>query len=261
MSTNSYLQLGTVEALVVRKPIKNLHLSVLPPNGWVRISAPERMKDDAIRTLIALRLPWIKKQQARFAGQERQTRREYISGENCYFLGKRYRLEVVCKDDVPGVFLKGKNKIVLQVRPRSSVIKRQEVMFEWYRCELRKVIKNMMPKWQKNIGVQPNVLAIKRMRTRWGTCNTDNKKITLNLELIKKPINHIEYILVHELLHLVERRHNKIFYSMMNEYIPKWKSIRQELNKSILPYEEWGFITNKQKNIFGQEPCSDLRSV
>ncbi|MDD3909497.1 MAG: DUF45 domain-containing protein, partial [Proteiniphilum sp.] len=169
MSTNSYLQLGTVEALVVRKPIKNLHLSVLPPNGWVRISAPERMKDNAIRTLIALRLPWIKKQQAKFTGQERQTKRDYVSGESHYLFGKRYRLELVYKNEVPAVILKGKNKLILRVRPKSPISKRREVMLDWYRQELHKVVDGLIVKWQKKIGVQAKFWAIKRMKTRWGT--------------------------------------------------------------------------------------------
>ena len=144
MSTNSYLQLGSVEALVVRKPIKNLHLSVLPPNGWVRVTAPDNMKDDAIRTLLALRLPWIKKQQAKFTGQERQTKRDYSSGESHYFFGKRYRLEVVYKDEAPVVTLKGKNKIILQVRPKSPAIKRREVMMDWYRRELHTIVNDLI---------------------------------------------------------------------------------------------------------------------
>jgi predicted metal-dependent hydrolase len=241
MSTNSYLQLGTVEALVVRKPIKNLHLSVLPPNGWVRISAPERMKDDAIRTLIALRLPWIKKQQAKFAGQERQTKRDYVSGESHYFFGKRYRLELVYKDDVPAVSLKGKNKIVLQVRPKSSVAKRHEVMLDWYRQELHKAVDDLIAKWQKKLGVRANFWAIKRMKTRWGTCNHKRGRILINLELAKKPLACTEYVVVHELLHLVEKKHNDKFVALMTKHLPKWKSIKEELNRFILSYEEWKY--------------------
>jgi len=241
MSTNSYLQLGTVEALVVRKPIKNLHLSVLPPNGWVRISAPERMKDDAIRTLIALRLPWIKKQQAKFAGQERQTKRDYVSGESHYFFGKRYRLELIYANDVPNVSLKGKNKIVLQVRPKSSVAKRHEVMLDWYRQEMHKVVDDLIAKWQKKIGVRANFWAIKRMKTRWGTCNHKRGRILINLELAKKPLACTEYVIVHELLHLVEKKHNDKFVALMTKYFPKWKSTKEELNRFILSYEEWKY--------------------
>ena len=188
MSTNSYLQLGSVEALVIRKPIKNLHLSVLPPNGWVRITAPQGMKDDAVRTLIALRLPWIKKQQIKFTGQERQTKRDYVTGESHYFFGKRYRLEVVYVDVVPAVKLKGKSKIILQVRPKNSIDKRREVMMDWYRKELHIVINDLIEKWQKKMGVQVNFWSIKQMKTRWGTCNGKRARILINLELAKKPI-------------------------------------------------------------------------
>jgi predicted metal-dependent hydrolase len=239
MNTNSFLQLGTVEVSVVRKPVKNLHLSVLPPNGWVRVTAPVSMKDDAIRTLLALRLPWIKKQQAKFTGQERQARRDYITGESHYFFGKRYRLELVYKDEAPLVFFKGKSKIVLQVRPESSVVKRQEVMTEWYRQELHKVVDGLVTKWQKKMGVRANFWGIKRMKTRWGTCNHKQKRILINLELVKKPVVCTEYVVVHELLHLVERKHNDRFTVLMTKYLPKWKSLKEELNKFILSYEEW----------------------
>ncbi|MDD4399744.1 MAG: SprT family zinc-dependent metalloprotease [Dysgonamonadaceae bacterium] len=241
MSTNSYLQLGTVEALVVRKPIKNLHLSVLPPNGWVRISAPERMKDNAIRTLIALRLPWIKKQQAKFTGQERQTKRDYVSGESHYLFGKRYRLELVYKNEVPAVILKGKNKLILRVRPKSPISKRREVMLDWYRQELHKVVDGLIVKWQKKIGVQAKFWAIKRMKTRWGTCNHKRGRILINLELAKKPVACIEYVVVHELLHLIEKKHDDKFVALMTRYLPKWKSTKEELNRFILSYEEWKY--------------------
>lgn len=241
MSTNSFLQLGPVEALVVRKPIKNLHLSVLPPNGWVRVTAPANMNDDAIRTLLALRLPWIKKQQAKFAGQERQTKRDYVTGESHYFFGKRYRLELVYKDDVPVVSIKGKNKIVLQVRPKCSVAKRQEVVIGWYRQELHTVVSDLISKWQKKMGVEVKYWGIKRMKTRWGTCNHKRARVLINLELAKKPIACIEYVVVHELLHLVEKKHSDKFVALMTKYLPKWKSIKEELNSFILSYEEWKY--------------------
>ena len=240
MSTNSYLQLGSVEALVVRKPVKNLHLSVLPPNGRVRITAPENMKDDAIRTLISLRIPWIKKQQSKFTGQERQTKRGYVSGESHYLFGKRYRLEVVFKDVAPTVFLKGKNKIVLQVRPKTSVTKKNEVMMGWYRDQLRVLVEEMMPVWQKKIGVKVSHWGIKQMKTRWGTCNHKRARILINLELAKKPKHCVEYVVVHELVHLIERNHNEKFIQKMKENLPKWKSAKGDLNRLILSYEEWG---------------------
>ena len=239
MSINSYLQLGSVEALVVRKPIKNLHLSVLPPNGWVRITAPQEMKDDAVRTLIALRLPWIKKQQSKFTGQERQTKRDYVTGESHYFFGKRYRLEVVYVDVVPAVKLKGKSKVILQVRPKSPANKRREVMMDWYRKELHIVINDLIDKWQKKMGVQVKFWSIKQMKTRWGTCNSKRARVLINLELAKKPTACVEYVVVHELLHLIEKKHNDKFVSLMTKYIPKWRGIKEDLNRFMLSYEKW----------------------
>lgn len=241
MSTNSFLQLGSIDVLVVRKPIKNLHLSVLPPAGRVRVTSPEGMKDDAIRTLIALRLPWIKKQQGKFVGQDRQTERAYVSGESHYFFGKRYRLELVYKDEVPAVFLKGKSKIILQVRPNCTVAKRHEVMTEWYRKQLHPVVEELMTKWQKKIGAEATYWGIKQMKTRWGTCNHKRARILINLELTKKPIPCVEYVIVHELLHLIERKHNEKFLSLMTRYIPKWQSIKEDLNSFVLSYEEWKY--------------------
>lgn len=241
MSTNSYLQLGSIEVLVVRKPIKNLHLSVLPPAGRVRVTSPAGMKDDAIRTLIATRLPWIKRQQGKFAAADRQTKREYVSGESHYFFGKRYRLELAYKDEVPAVFLKSKNKIVLQVRPKSPVTKRHEVMTEWYRAQFNPVAREMIAKWERRIGVQASHIGIKQMKTRWGTCNHKHGRILINLELAKKPMHCMEYVVVHELLHLVEKKHSEKFLALMAKHIPKWKSTKDELNGFMLSHEEWKY--------------------
>lgn len=241
MNTNSYLQLGSIDTLIIHKQIKNLHLSVLPPNGLVRVTVPQDMKSDAIRTLLALRLPWIKRQQAKFTGQERQTKRDYSSGESHYLFGKRYRLEVIHQAESPTVFLKGKSKIILQIRPESLAIKRQEVMMDWYRKELYMVGSDLIDKWQKRIGVQVKSWGIKQMKTRWGTCNPRNAKVLINLELAKKPVACIEYVIVHELLHLIEGKHDDKFIRLMTKYIPKWRSIKEELNNFILSHDVWKY--------------------
>lgn len=241
MNTDScMLQVGSVEALVIRKPIKNLHLSVLPPLGKVRISAPIHMKDDAIRSLLAVRLGWIAKQKTKFQGQERQTPRQYISGETHYFLGRPYRFEVVYEDKPARVELRGKNKIILHVRPQTVFVKREEIMTEWYRKELRKIAVKLLVAWQNKIGVQATGWGIKRMKTRWGTCNQKAGRIWLNLELAKKPVGCIEYIVVHELLHLIEKKHNERFADLMTKHLPKWRSEKEELNRFILSHEKWG---------------------
>lgn len=235
------IKVGVIEALLVRKPIKNLHLAVLPPIGKVRVTAPIAMKDDAIRTLLATKLGWIKKQQAKFQWQERQTEREYVSGESHYFLGKRYRLDVLYEDKPPRVEIKGNSKIILHVRPHSSVAKREEVITEWYRAHLREIAHALIKKWQAKIGVQTKLWGIKRMKTRWGTCNQKAGRITLNLELVKKPISCIEYVTVHELVHFIEKKHDDRFVKLMTKHLPKWRSEKEELNRLILAHEEWGY--------------------
>jgi len=230
-----------MEVLVVRKLIKNLHLAVMPPEGKIRVSSPAHLQDDAIRTLIATRIPWIRKQKAKFEAQERQTPREYISGESHYFLGKRYRLEVIYADKSSHVGLKGNNRIILQVRQDTTPVRREEVFADWCRNELRVVSAGLLERWQKRIGVQAGSWGIKRMKTRWGTCNQKAGRVWLNLELVKKPMACIEYVVVHELLHLIEKKHNQRFVDLMTKHLPKWRSSREELNRFMLSHEEWSY--------------------
>jgi len=239
MSTNqSLFKLGGIEVVVLHKRIKNLHLNVLPPVGKVRVSAPIDMNDEAIQTFLATHISWIRKKQAKFKAQERQTPRKYVSGESHYFLGKRYRLEVVLVDTKAGVIIKRKKKLLLSVKPKSKLLKREQVMQNWYRNELKTILKVLIEKWQKKIGVQANYWGIRKMKTRWGTCNEKTKRVWFNLELIKKPESCIQYVVVHELVHLVERKHNDMFVSLMDKYLPKWRSEKDELNQYILPHNE-----------------------
>jgi len=231
-----------IEVLVLRKKIKNIHLNVLPPNGAVRVSAPLNMNDDAIHTFLATRLSWIKKQQAKFKGQERQTIRKFVSGESHYFLGKRYLLEVEYidgKPKKPKVEIVNKKKIVLKVNPGSDSKKREQVLQNWYRKKLREILTPMIKSWQKKIVVEVNFWGIRQMKTKWGSCNEKTKRIWFNLELIKKPEYCIEYVVVHELLHLLERTHNDRFVKLMDLHLPKWRSTKDELNRLILAYEGW----------------------
>ena len=233
------IKVGGIEVVVFYKNVKNLHLNVLPPIGKVRVSAPIGMSDDAIRTFLATRISWIKKKQSKFKAQERQTPREYISGESHYYLGDRYKLEVIEQVAKPNLTIKGKKKFVLSVKPKSSVLYRERVMQDFYRRELRQVIEPMVIKWQKQISAEANFWGIRRMKTRWGTCDKKVKRIWFNLELIKKPRSCIQYVVVHELLHLIERKHNDKFVGLMDKYLPKWKSEIDELNQLILAHEEW----------------------
>lgn len=233
------LKVGGIEAVVLRRAVKNLHLNVLPPVGRVRITAPERMTDDAISVFMATRISWIKKQQAKFQSQERQTPREYVSGETHYFLGKKYRLEVVSSDDKPNVAVKGKSKLVLTVQSSSELVARERIVQNWYRRELRTLLTQLVEKWGAIIGTKPSRWGIKRMKTRWGTCNHDSGSIWFNLELAKKPVSCIEYVIVHELIHLIEKKHGPKFIALLNRYYPKWQSEKEELNSMILAHETW----------------------
>jgi len=234
------IQLGSIQIEVEQKDIKNIHLSVYPPNGAVRISAPNRMDLDTIRVFALHKLKWIKKQQNIFENQERETPREYLTKESHYFLGKRYLLKVIEQNHPPKVILTHAT-IELYVRPNTSEVKRKELIEEWYRAELKIILPKLIAKWEKVIGVQSNEFGIKKMRTKWGTCNTKAKRIWLNLELAKKPLECIEFIIVHELVHLLERSHNEIFVDYMNKFMPKWRFYREELNKLPFRHVDWKY--------------------
>lgn len=235
------IKVGGITATLIRKQIKNLHLSVLPPDGKVRVSAPQSMSDDAIKMLIATRLAWIKKQQNKYRTQERQTPREYVSGETHYYFGKGYRLEVLYENQPQRVYIKGKSKIVVSVRPGADKEKRKQIMQAWYRRELESFIAGKLSYWEDKIGVHVKELKIKRMKTRWGTCNSKVGRIWLNTELAKKAPQCIEYVLVHEMIHLLVTKHNDIFKQHMDRFFPKWQYTRDELNKSPLAYEVWDY--------------------
>jgi predicted metal-dependent hydrolase len=233
-----YLTLRNIDIEVEQKDIKNIHLSVYPPNGRVRIAAPERMDLDTIRIFAVSKLQWIKNQQEVLQNQERETKREYLNRESHYFFGKRYLLKVHLVEAAPKVELDHKY-IHLYVRPNSSVQKRAEVMDEWHRAELKRIVPQLIAKWEKRIGVESNDYGIKKMRTKWGSCNTEAKRIWLNLELAKKPKECLEYIIVHELVHLLERSHNERFVKFMNEFMPKWQYLSDELNRLPYSHVDW----------------------
>lgn len=234
------IQLGDLVIDVELKDIKNIHLSVYPPSGKVRIAAPERMDLDTIRVFAISKLKWIKKQQEAFKNQERETEREYLTRESHYYLGQRYLLKVIQHDSSPKIILK-KKEIQMYVRPETTQEKKQEVLDEWYRSELKRIIPPMIENWEEKIGVKSNEYGIKKMRTKWGTCNHYKKRIWLNLELAKKPLECIEYIVVHELLHIIEPSHNQRFISLLDEFMPKWKFFREELNRMPFSHLDWKY--------------------
>lgn len=224
---------------VVRKNIKNIHLAVYPPTGRVRIAAPLSVNEDAIRLFAIAKLGWIKRHQHRFAAQERQTQREYKNRESHYFQGKRYLLNIIEADETPKVILRSKTYIDLYVRPKSTTEKCHEILNEWYRQQLKEVIPALITKWEKIINVEVNEWQVRQMKTKWGTCKIDKKRIWLNLELAKKPIQCLEYIIVHEMVHLLERHHNDRFLHYINTFLPNWKQLKSELNTLPVGYADW----------------------
>ena len=227
------IQLGTLRVDVIHKDIKNIHLNVLPPNGKVRISAPYRMDLDTIRIYTISKLAWIKKQQAKFLQQEREAPREYVSRESHYYKGQRYLLRVIYHQGPPKVILRNKEYIDLYVQKGSNVEKRKKVMTEWYRKQLKERIPFLIEKWQKIIGVEVKDWGVRQMKTRWGSCTVKAKRIWLNLELAKKPEYCLEYVIVHEMLHLLERKHNDRFVAYLDHFMPQWRSYKAELNQYI----------------------------
>jgi predicted metal-dependent hydrolase len=184
-------------------------------------------------------MPWIKKQRAKFAKQERQTEREYVSGESHYFMGKRYLLNVIYQNTPPKLEIKRKNRIDLYVRFGTKVEKREEILENFYRHELKNQIKLLLTKWQKRTGIHIDEVKIKKMKTKWGTANQKAHRIWINLELAKKPKHCLEYVLVHELVHFLEKNHSVKFQRLMNTLMPQWKQYREELNCSPLGYNDW----------------------
>lgn len=221
---------------VVRKDIKNLHLAVYPPNGRVRIATPLQLDDEAVRLFAATKWPWIKKQIAKFDEQARQSAREFVSGESHYFNGRRYLLNVNYHQGAGRVVVRNQTTLDLYVREGSGLSQRKNVMTEWYRRQLKMKVPPLIEKWQAIVGVQVNDWGIKQMKTKWGTCNIAARRIWLNLELAKKSEYCLEYIIVHEMVHLLERNHNDRFIATVDKFMPNWRLYREELNSSPLSY-------------------------
>jgi predicted metal-dependent hydrolase len=234
------IELGGLMVDVILKDIKNVHLSVYPPTGRVRISAPRRMSLDTIRVFAISKLDWIKQQQAKLREQEREPPREYVDRESHYVWGKRYLLTVTESDEPPAIELKHR-RMILRVRPHTDEDKRQALVEEWYREQLRQAAPPLLEHWQPVLGVKVERWFVQRMKTKWGSCNHKARTIRLNTELAKKPPQCLEYIVVHELVHLLEPTHNARFVALMDRFMPKWQSHREELNRLPLRREAWGY--------------------
>lgn len=234
------IELGDITIDVELKDIKNIHLSVYPPTGSVRIAAPSRMDMDTIRVYAISRLDWIKQQQKKFLAQERETPREYLERESHYVWGARYLMQVIEQDAPPSIELKHSH-IVLRVRPGTDEARRQAVMDGWYRRQVYDETAPLVAKWEGIMGVKAGTVRVQKMKTRWGSCNPETGRILLNTELAKKPRACLEYVVVHELAHLIEPSHNARFVRLMDQYLPSWQMVRDELNRAPLGHVEWKY--------------------
>lgn len=234
------IKLGDIDIEVTLKDIKNVHLSVYPPYGKVKVAAPSRMSLENIKVYTISKLSWIREQQKKFKSQLRETKREFLNKESHYFLGKRYMLKIEEVNSAPFVVLKHKT-IELHIRSNSDIHKKHMVFEDWYRSELKSIITDLIAKWEKKMGVKCKSFAIRKMKTKWGSCNTDNSSILLNLELSKKPYHCIEYIVVHELVHLLERKHNDRFIMLMNKFLPEWRQLKKDLNRLPISHFDWDY--------------------
>jgi len=235
------IEVSGITVDVHRKAIKNLHVGVYPPDGRVRVAAPERLDDDAIRLAIVSRLAWIRRQQKGFANQVRESAREMVTGESHYFQGRRYRLNVLEQNGRPGIRQVGNRTLELCTTSGTDTETRQQILDRWYRQQLRNLIPELLETWSSIIGVDVAEWRIKRMKTRWGSCNIEARRIWLNLDLIRKPTSCLEYILVHEMVHLLERHHNDRFRELMDEFMPDWRMHRDALNAAPLGHEDWDY--------------------
>lgn len=234
------MKIGSLTVEVVRKDIKNLHLGVYPPLGRVRVAAPMVVNDEAVRLAVLDRLGWIKRQRAKFAEQPRQSQREMVNGETHYFLGRRFRLRVHEQNAPARVAIRGLASLDLYVRPGSSAGQREAVLLSWHRAQLKALIPTLLERWQPILGVQAAHWGVKKMKTKWGSCNAAAARLWFNLELAKKPVQCLEYIVVHELAHLVERHHDERFTALMDAHLPQWRQARDALRAAPLGHEDWG---------------------
>lgn len=234
------LQLGDIVVDVLRKDIKNVHLSVHPPTGRVRIAAPSRMELDTIRVFAISKLGWIRKHQRDFRVQERETPREYLDRESHYVWGRRYLLKLEKAQGVPSVEIVH-NRLVLRVPEETSAERKEKLLEEWYRLQLRQSVPDLIAKWEQLIGVKVERFFVQRMRTKWGSCNYRSGSIRLNTDLAKKPRQCLEYIIVHEMVHLLEATHNERFQTLMRRLLPNWQACRELLNRLPVRHVEWSY--------------------
>ena len=242
MSTEtSSLEVRGLHVDINRKDIANLHLGVYPPNGRVRVSAPLGVSDEAVRLAVIAKWSWIRRQRERFASQQRLTPRDLVSGESHYLFGQRYRLRVTLTTRRPGVRLVNKSTLELQVGDGATLAQRQSVMEKWYRKCLCEALEPLVDEWQHELGVSADFWGLKRMKTKWGSCNPETRRIWFNSELAKKPRGCLQMLVVHELVHLIVPNHGEDFAAMMNQTLPDWQSQREVLNSLPLAHDCWDY--------------------
>jgi predicted metal-dependent hydrolase len=236
--TATRLELGDVSVDVLLKDIKNVHLSVHPPSGAVTVSAPERMDLDTIRVFAISKLPWIRKQQRKLRTQERESPREYLDRESHYVWGKRFLLRIVEAGGAPAVELKHR-AVILRVRPGMGTRQRQEIMEAWYRWLLKSALPAVISRWEDHIGVRVERSFVQRMKTKWGSSNPRGRTIRLNTDLAKKPPACLEYVVAHEIAHLIVPTHGPRFIELLDRHLPQWRELRDELNRLPVRHEKW----------------------
>jgi hypothetical protein len=236
----SQINLGDIAVDVVLKDIKNLHLSVHPPTGRVRISAPKRMRIDTIRVFAISKLNWIKQQQTKLREQERETPRDYVDRESHYVWGKRYLLSLSESDEPPSIEVKH-SRMLLRVRPRTDEDKRRTLVEEWYREQLKEAVPPLLARWEPLLDVRVERFFVQRMKTKWGSCNHKARTIRLNTELAKKPRECLEYIVLHEMVHLLEPTHDARFTRVLDHFMPQWRHYRDTLNGLPVRHERWSY--------------------
>ena len=232
------IRLGDITIDMTRKDVKHVHLSVHPPSGRVTLVAPKATRLEVARAYAASKLGWIRDQQAKLRGQAREMPRDFVERESHYLWGRRYLLSVRAEETKPSVRLSHRS-ITLTVRPGSTLAKRESVMQEWHRSLLHEVVPEMIRKWESRLGVKVTGYFLQRMKTKWGGCNHRARNIRLNSELVKKPKDLLEYVVVHELLHLIEPTHSEKFLSLLSKHCPAWREARAELNQLPLASELW----------------------
>lgn len=227
------MNIDGLEIEVERKPIKNMHLSVYPPDGRVHLSLPDYLSEADARSYVISKWEWIRKQQDEIAAQARQTKREYVSGENHYFFGVRYRLRVVYTTSGANSIEPRGDVMTMRVRKGSTLERRAELMTEWYREQLKEYIGPLVERWAAKLEESDVTWQVKEMKTMWGSCGIKRRALLFNLELVRVPKECIEYVVVHELTHLKIENHNKLFEALMNQRLPGWRSLRAQLNEFI----------------------------